>query len=255
MRLTTKVIIATFVGSMAMAATLPAAGRSYVPTDEAKVRSMVNKTRAEKGLPPLKSHDQLIAMARGQSDRMEDRGGIYHNPQLGAEATRRGLNWERIGENVGMGPNVELIQQAFLDSPHHYENIVHPAYNHVGIGVVKGDDGKMYVTQVFADLKSAPAPKPAAAPKPAPVVAKPAPAPAAPAPAAPTVAGATAPRPATAPQAAAPTPAAATAPKPSVDPNAVIGGYVEDGQLPEGNILAASDGTFERVIDAIVFWA
>src|SRR5688572_21499298 len=106
MRLITKVIVTASVGFVALAATLPAAARSYVPSDEAKVRSMVNKTRAEKGLAPLMAHDQLTAMARGQSDRMEDRGNIYHNPELGAEATRRGLNWERVGENVGMGPNV-----------------------------------------------------------------------------------------------------------------------------------------------------
>ena len=254
MRLITKVTITAVLGVAALGATVPASARSYVPTDEAKVLSMVNQTRREKGLSALVRNDKLVAMARGQSDRMEDRGNIYHNPRLGAEATERGLDWERVGENVGMGPNVDLIQQAFLDSPHHYENIVHPSYNHVGVGVVKGDDGKMYVTQVFADLKSAPAPAPAAAPKPAPAVAKPAPAPAAPAPAAPTVAAATAPRPAAAPQAAAPAPAPA-APKPSVDPNAVIGGYVEDGQLPDGNILAVSDGPFERVIDALVFWA
>src|SRR5688572_25538405 len=249
MRLFAKICGATVVVCVVLAAALPASARSYVPSDEARVLSMVNQTRKEKGLKALMRHDQLVAMARGQSDRMEDRGNIYHNPQLGAEATRRGLDWERVGENVGMGPNVDLIEQAFLDSPHHYENIVHPSYNHVGIGVVKGDDGKMYVTQVFADLKGAPAPAPAVAPKPAPAVAEPAPAPAAPAPAAPTVAAAAAPKPQAAPVQAAP------APKPSVDPNAVVGGYVEDAELPQGHLLAASDGTFERVIDALVFWA
>ncbi len=252
MRLFAKICGATVVVCVALAAALPASARSYVPSDEARVLSMVNQTRKDKGLKALMRHDQLVAMARGQSDRMEDRGNIYHNPQLGAEATRRGLDWERVGENVGMGPNVDLIEQAFLDSPHHYENIVHPSYNHVGIGVVKGDDGKMYVTQVFADLKGAPAPAPVAA-KPAPA-AQPAsqPQPAAAAPAStPAVAAAQAPRPA--PVAAPPAPAA---PKPSVDPNAVIGGFVEETELPDREqVLAAAAGPLERVFDALVFWA
>ena len=196
----------------------PAGAQSYVPSDETKVHSMVNQTRASKGLKPLARNDKLVTMARQQADRMEAKGNIFHNPNLSGDINATGLNWRRVGENVGMGPNVDLIEKAFLASPGHYENIVRAEYNTMGIGAVKGDDGKMYVVQVFANVAaSAPAVAPAA-PKPATVAPAVAPAstPTAPAAAAPA-------RVADATKTPAPKPAA---PRPTNDLNALTGGYV-----------------------------
>lgn len=193
-----------------------AAAAGYIKADEKKVLEMVNETRASKGLKALKSHPELVGMARGQTDRMIERGDIYHNPRLAEEITERGLDWLRVGENVGMGPNVEVIQQAFLDSPGHYKNIVHKDYDHAGIGVAAAPNGRIFVTQVFADLRGSPkvsspsTPAPTAKPKPAPT-------------AAPTPAPTAAPTPQ-------PTLAPAPTPRPtSVLPNAVVGGVVNKG--------------------------
>jgi uncharacterized protein YkwD len=142
----------------------PAQAGGYLPSDETRVQNLLNATRTVKGLAKLARNDKLVGMARRQADRMAAKGSIYHNPSLGAEMTSSGLSWQKAGENVGMGPNVDLIEQAFLDSPHHYENIVDAKYDTVGIGVVDGADGRRYVVQVFADLSATPAPT---APKPA----------------------------------------------------------------------------------------
>jgi hypothetical protein len=80
--------------------------------------------------------------------------------------------WTQLGENVGTGGTVEAIQTAFVNSPHHYENIANGAYNLVGIGVVHGSNGAIYVTVDFmAGSASAavapPAPRPAPRPAPA----------------------------------------------------------------------------------------
>lgn len=245
------VVVVSFVIAAGLAQ--PAGAQSYVPTDETKVHNMVNAKRAEKGLGKLARNSQLVLMARGQADRMEARGNIYHNPDLSGEITRRGLNWRRVGENVGMGPNVELIQQAFYDSPDHYENIVRRDYNTMGIGVVAGDDGKRYVVQVFANLVGGTAP--------ATVVAKPAPAPATvrPAPAAQAPAAPAAIRPASAtPAAKAPAPAPAPKPRPSADPNALTGGYVTPVELDgfdQGRYSAFGSSGLGRIVDALTFWS
>jgi hypothetical protein len=206
-------IVVLVITALALLAGSPAHGQSFVPSDEAADRAAVNQTRSGKGLSTLALNAQLQAMARGQAVRMAEKGDIYHNPTLGGEATQRGLTWARIGENVGMGPTEAIIYDALLKSPHHYENIVHPTYDSIGVGIVKGDEGRIYLVQVFADLQpqvSAPAPAvkapaaPAAQPAAQPVAAS------APKPAAPVV------------RAAAPsTPAPA-----AVDPNAVTGGLV-----------------------------
>ena len=36
---------------------------------------------------------------------------------------------------VGYGPGVQIVHNAFVASPHHYENLVEPSYNLIGIGV------------------------------------------------------------------------------------------------------------------------
>jgi hypothetical protein len=98
---------------------------------------------------------------------------------------------------------VATLHAAFIASPKHFENLIDPAFTHLGIGIVHVG-GTLYVSEMFMKLNAppapvvapvstpvtaAPAPLPKPAPAPKPVVAKPAPAPvavaAAPAPPAP----------------------------------------------------------------------
>jgi hypothetical protein len=213
-------VFIVIVGFGAVLGVAPANAGGYVPSDETHVRNLLNATRSSKGLGQLASNSDLVGMARRQADRMAAKGNIFHNLTLGDEITASGLDWLKAGENVGMGPDVDIIEDAFLASPHHYENIVDPKYDTVGIGVVDGADGRRYVVQVFADLAAGGQPK------------APAPEPAAPAPT-------TEAKPQTAAQVApvsqTPTPTAEPTPEPVVsapqpptaDPNVVIGGVVE----------------------------
>jgi uncharacterized protein YkwD len=196
MRNTFKAAITAPLIGLALAAVIavgaPAQSAGYLAGEEAHVLDMVNETRASKGLGTLKMRSELVKMARNQADKMAAAKDIFHNDNLGGDATAAGLEWLRIGENVGMGPNVDVIEEAFLKSPHHYENIVYKTYDHAGIGVVDGGDGKRYVVQVFADLagtsSTSSASEPAAEPKKSvthEATPKPAPASAAPASAAP----------------------------------------------------------------------
>lgn len=173
--------------ALAVAALLTAGraahGVPFRPGDEARVVSMVNATRSEHSLAPLTSVDRLVQVARNQSARMVADQRLFHNPQLGADLTAVGLDWHWSGENVGVGPDVDAIEQAFLASSHHFENIVRVNYDSIGVGVATDPDGYIYVTQVFADLSgtrprlpSPPTPvrqAPSAAPTPLPVPARP----------------------------------------------------------------------------------
>jgi hypothetical protein len=173
--------LAFFVFLVAAGVAAPAGAQSIAPADEARVLQMVNVTRAQLGLTPLASNQALVDVARAQSQRMAAKGDIYHNPNLSEELTDLGLPWVRAGENVGVGPSVDSIEQAFVASPHHYENIVRSGYRFLGVGVIV-EGGRVWVTQVFAELEDARAavaaprpPAPAAAPAPRPSAAAPAP--------------------------------------------------------------------------------
>lgn len=201
----------------------PASAGGYVPSDETRVQSLVNATRTSKGLGALKRNDEMVGMARRQAGKMAAKGNIFHNQALGAEMTSSGLEWQKAGENVGMGPDVEMVEDAFLASPHHYDNIVDPKYDTIGIGVVDGADGRRYVVQVFADLRAPAVPAPTAS-VPQPVAAAPS---TTAEPQAQTQATAS---PAGPPSASTPPLAsarAAAAEAPSPVPNVVIGGVVE----------------------------
>ena len=51
-------------------------------------------------------------------------GGISHNPNLANDVS---ANWTKLGENVGVGNDVDSLMNAFINSPAHYHNLVDPA--------------------------------------------------------------------------------------------------------------------------------
>src|SRR4051812_858999 len=157
------VFVALSVGAAANAAT-------FLAADESRNEAQVNATRSSKSVQHLTHSAGLQSMARAQAVRMMQKGDIFHNPNLSAEVTALGVNWHMVGENVGMGPDEDTIEAALLKSPHHYENIVRPNFNNIGVGIVKGSNGMVYLVQVFAEVVSTSSP---AAPRPAPATPRP----------------------------------------------------------------------------------
>ncbi|MEX2294529.1 MAG: CAP domain-containing protein [Acidimicrobiales bacterium] len=146
--------------SSATAAAAPA------PDVEAQFVGRINSLRASKGLSQLKVSSQLTGVARNWTEKMVANGGISHNPNLANEIKG---DWTKAGENVGVGYSVDALMQAFIKSPKHYENLVDPAWNYLGVGVTLGADGRIWTTHNFMALReSAPAP-----PAPTPTVTSP----------------------------------------------------------------------------------
>jgi hypothetical protein len=168
------------------------------PGLESQFVSGVNAVRAQAGLPPLAVHSQLTSVARSWADQQASVNAMSHNPGLTGQVSGA---WTLVGENVGAGPEVGALMDAFVASPTHYANIVEPRFDYIGVGVTWGSDGRMYTTHVFMDLEAAPAP--------APTTTEPDPAPTTTAPAASTTTTTTAPPPPPPPPPTTPPPAAA----------------------------------------------
>ena len=130
---------------------------------EAQFVSRINSLRASKGLSQLQVSGQLQGVARNWTDRMVQAGQISHNPNLASQVSG---DWTKLGENVGVGYDVDGLMQAFINSPAHYRNLVDPDWNYVGVGVTVAGDGRMYTTHNFMAMGSAPPPPPPPAPKP-----------------------------------------------------------------------------------------
>lgn len=105
----------------------------------------INAVRAAVGLPELTRVPELDAKAKAQADRMAKKGTIFHSSNLASGVTE---GWAQIGENVALAGSVEDAQRALEASPGHYENMVNPAFNQVGIGITVRN-GITYVVQVF----------------------------------------------------------------------------------------------------------
>lgn len=136
-------------------------------SDEQGFVARINELRASKGLGTLTVDGELVGIARGWAGQMAAAGAISHNPSFARQVD---ADWEKLGENVGVGGTVDSLMTAFINSPGHYANLVDPAFTHVGVGVVRGGDGRIYTAHQFMKLRSssttAPKPTVTAAPKP-----------------------------------------------------------------------------------------
>jgi hypothetical protein len=110
----------------------------------------INASRAAAGLPALSTHSDLVPDARAHSAEMMAAGQIYHTTNLGSVAS----GWEALGENVGAGPSVDSLHNAFMGSSGHRANILGD-FNYVGVGTVE-QDGVIWVTVIF--MRKDPAP-------------------------------------------------------------------------------------------------
>jgi uncharacterized protein YkwD len=145
------------IAALAAIALLIACGSVYaqveVSTAERALFDDLNRERAAQGLPALHWDAALAAAAREHASRMAQRNVLSHQlpgePQVQDRATKAGARFTTIAENIAVAPNSATIHSAWMQSPHHRENILDPELNGVGIGVVKGSDG-LFAVQDFS---------------------------------------------------------------------------------------------------------
>ena len=148
---------------------VPATARAADAGAEQAFVAAVNRERAAAGLPALAVADDLVAVARRQAVRMADAAELHHNSNLTGEVA----GWQKVGENVGRGPSVEAVQDAFMASPSHRANVLESDWTEIGLGV-EVRDGRLWVVEVFRLPAAAPEPSPEAPPAPAPAAPEPA---------------------------------------------------------------------------------
>ena len=109
---------------------------------------------------PLVWDARLAAVARQHSEEMAGNGYFSHQGLDGSlpymRVSRAGLRWRASGENIAKFSDIAQAEAGFMNEPkfqhNHRGNILNPEYTHVGIGIAKGPDGMLYITQEFADF-------------------------------------------------------------------------------------------------------
>ncbi len=107
---------------------------------------------------PLQWDGRLAEVARLHSEEMAREGFFGHEGTDGSQpsnrVTRAGIQWRSTGENIAKCRNVAEAEAIFMDEPkfrqNHRGNILNTSYTHIGIGIARGPDGALYITQEFA---------------------------------------------------------------------------------------------------------
>lgn len=147
-RVLRSVLAATIVVGISGAA----ACEETTQTDRGKALSELNYDRTVRGLPALRLNETLNQKATAWAQTLRDRCALSHSRLSDGVSA---LNWRKLGENVGYGPSIEVVQDAFMNSPSHRSAILDGAYEIVGLGVVWGTcngSRRVFVVQEFADL-------------------------------------------------------------------------------------------------------
>lgn len=114
---------------------------------------LINKERAERGLPPLRMDDRLTQAARRHTEMMIEKHELTHRLAdervLSERLADTGLAFDVAGENVAYDANAQHAHVEFMHSPGHRANILNAKFSAVGIGI-KHKGNLIWVTEDFA---------------------------------------------------------------------------------------------------------
>jgi uncharacterized protein YkwD len=133
--------------SASLAGPLVAAPVGAANDAERSLRGMVNEARHRRDVHRLRMRRFLVRAARHHSREMAATSSLEHSDDLASVAGDR--PWRIIGENIGFGPSMDVLYDAFMESPPHRQNQLNRAYRYVGVGMARGTDGRIWVTVLF----------------------------------------------------------------------------------------------------------
>ena len=131
---------------------LGAAGGTAVGEEELGPRrhmlALTNSDRERYERRELAFADRLATYAKAHSQAMANDGYIYHSTGDQLRRALDGYDWELGGENVGVGGSLESLEDAFMASDLHRQNILRRVYEHAAVGIARADD-RIWITVIF----------------------------------------------------------------------------------------------------------
>jgi uncharacterized protein YkwD len=125
----------------------------YEIQTEEQLLALANQSRKQAGAPPLTLDNGLSQAARTHALAMLEARQLSHQfsgePSLPVRlAATTDLQLDQEGENVALDYDAEHGHEHLMLSPPHRANLLNPAYNVVGLGVVRSGD-RLYIVQDF----------------------------------------------------------------------------------------------------------
>lgn len=138
-------------------AALPARAQQAAPDLDAlaaEALRLLNGSRVEAGLDPLRLDPALSLLAYRHSQEQADRHHVsHHSSEFGLSTERRVRisfpDVPRLAENIARNRSLERLHEALLASEGHRRNRLDPAFTDVGIGLAWDGIYTLYLTEVF----------------------------------------------------------------------------------------------------------
>ena len=132
---------------LGVAALVLAAGSllaACMSTQQQVAFDLVNGARSNEGLPALAADPVAQAKAQAWAEHLAAINSLEHS------RLSDGMDggWRRLAENVGYGSSIDEVQQQFMGSSMHRDNVLDHRFTHLGVGVARGH-GRTFVVLVF----------------------------------------------------------------------------------------------------------
>jgi uncharacterized protein YkwD len=131
---------------------------SATPPSDPFVNELYNRLNADRasvGLGPLVWSPKLANNAGSWAWQMSSVNSLYHQNLSAMLYSSDFANYYTLGENIIVGPgsmSPAAVEAAWRASPPHWANITSRSFNVVGIGYVRGPDGRIWASQEFGGL-------------------------------------------------------------------------------------------------------
>ena len=112
--------------------------------EQDQVLKELNSDRTSNRLRALPTQADAQRKAQAWAEKLARENKLYHSNLPDGIRT----NWCSLGENVGYGPDVPTIEDAYMKSPGHKANIVASKWNGVGVGHARNGN-RVFTVQVF----------------------------------------------------------------------------------------------------------
>src|SRR4051794_30520749 len=119
------------------------------------VLQAMNSDRQANGIPGLRWSPKLANTAGAWAANESGVNSMYHQDLSSLLYSADYNGWYTLGENLMVGPgsmSVAQMEGAWMNSPAHRANILNGSFNAVGIGYVRGPDGRIWVVVDFGGV-------------------------------------------------------------------------------------------------------
>jgi uncharacterized protein YkwD len=127
---------------------------SQPPADawDAQLFALVNRDRANAGVPQVANSPKLGNLAGSWSAQMASDGWVHHQDLGGLLVSNDFAGYSTLGETLLLaspGASPAEVEATWMASGAHRSVVLDPTFNLVGVGHVWGPDGRLWVTADF----------------------------------------------------------------------------------------------------------